>query len=51
MHGFLLSVGAYTTIDYPNATYTSANGINDAGEIVGRRDDAAGKTHGFYAVK
>ena len=50
-HGFLLNGGTYTAIDYPNAVYTTANGINDAGQIVGRRDDAAGKVHGFYAVK
>jgi hypothetical protein len=51
MHGFLLSTGTYTSIAYPNATYTSANGITDLGEIVGRHDDSAGHTHGFYAVK
>ena len=51
MHGFLLSNGTYTAIDYPNASYTSANGINDLGEIVGQWTTPAGHTHGFYAVK
>ena len=37
-------------INYPNATFTSANGINDFGEIVGRHDDSA-VTRGFYALK
>jgi len=31
--------------------YRNPNGINDLGEIVGRHDDTAGHTHGFYAVK
>jgi probable HAF family extracellular repeat protein len=35
-HGFLLSKGTFTTIDVPGAGLLSeANGINDAGEIVG----------------
>ena len=34
-HGFLLSGGVYSTIDYPGATYTYLNGINDLGQIVG----------------
>ena len=44
--------GQYTLIDYPAAqasgpvTITTARGINDAGTIVGRWDDANG-THGF----
>jgi probable HAF family extracellular repeat protein len=29
----------------------SATGINDLGKIVGRRDDAVGHTHGYYAVE
>jgi hypothetical protein len=27
-HGFLLSKGAFTTIDVPGASYTEARGIN-----------------------
>jgi uncharacterized membrane protein len=36
-HGFLLSGGVYTTIDYPgvDAIGTVARGINDSGKIVG----------------
>ena len=52
LHGFLLSGGTYSAIDYPNAINTYVTGINDFGEIVGQWDDAAGmRTHGFYAVK
>src|SRR5215469_7756305 len=46
-HGFLLSQGVYTSIDFPGANSTSANGINSEGEIVGQYFDAAGKEHGF----
>jgi uncharacterized membrane protein len=34
-HGYLLSDGVFTTIDYPGAVYTGASGINARGEIVG----------------
>ncbi len=34
-HGFLLSGGQLTTIDFPGALATSANGINPSGDIVG----------------
>ena len=34
-HGFLLSGGQYTTIDFPNAAATVARGISPGGEIVG----------------
>jgi uncharacterized membrane protein len=40
-HGFLLSGGYYTTIDYPGATFTFLFGINDVGQIVG---SAAGRS-------
>jgi hypothetical protein len=33
--GFKLVGKTYTTIDYPGATLTSANGINKSGDIVG----------------
>ena len=47
-HGFLTNDGVtFTTIDAPNASSTSANGINDAGEIVGHFADATGRLHGF----
>jgi probable HAF family extracellular repeat protein len=38
---------AFTTIDFPGATLTNAQGINDQGEIVGFYTDSAGRTHGF----
>jgi uncharacterized membrane protein len=34
-HGFLLTGGQFTTLDFPGALATSANGINPAGDIVG----------------
>jgi uncharacterized membrane protein len=37
----------FTTIDFPGAVLTNAQGINDAGEMVGLYTDIAGKTHGF----
>jgi uncharacterized membrane protein len=45
-HGFLRSRGHDTTIDYPNAVLTYANGINERGEIIGAYND--GVSHGFY---
>ena len=50
-HGFSRdAAGNITFIDYPLAgvQLTTARGINDAGTIVGRYDDAAGVTHGFF---
>jgi len=55
-HGFLLSGGTYTIIDDPleaggvipgQGTGTDAEGINDAGQIVGYYYDSNGITHGF----
>src|SRR5215471_6560158 len=34
-HGFILSKGQVTTLDYPGADYTELTGINDNGDIVG----------------
>jgi probable HAF family extracellular repeat protein len=34
-HGFLLSGGTYTTIDYPGSSGTLVTGMNDNGQIVG----------------
>ena len=45
-HGFLLSGGEFTSIDFPGASSTIAFGINPGGDIVGRYD-IAGVTHGF----
>jgi probable HAF family extracellular repeat protein len=46
-HGFLLSGGVYTTIDFPGALNTDAFGINDIGEIVGVFFGQDGNEHGF----
>jgi hypothetical protein len=46
-HGFLLSDGHYISIDVPDATFTSAVGINDSGDIVGRFISADGVSHGY----
>ena len=51
---YLLTAGAagaqglvFTTIDFPGAVLTNAQGINAQGEIVGFYTDTAGRTHGF----
>ena len=41
----------FTTIDVPDATYTEANGINPAGEIVGLYSDASDVGHGYLFNK
>ncbi len=47
-HGFLYSGGQFTTIDPPlTVGYSTVNGINDMGQIVGEYRDAGGRTHGF----
>jgi hypothetical protein len=40
----------FTGIDVPGATFTSANGINGRGEVVGHYSDSSG-THGFIYDK
>jgi probable HAF family extracellular repeat protein len=46
-HGFLLSQGAYTTLDPPGSSLTVAEAINNAGVIVGVYLDAKLDQHGF----
>lgn len=46
-HGFLLSGGAYTSIDFPGAIYTELWRINDFGEILGRYLNPDGSFHLF----
>jgi probable HAF family extracellular repeat protein len=49
-HGFLYSGGTYTTLDDPDAGPTGvtiAQGINDAGRIVGYTIDQSGSEAGF----
>jgi uncharacterized membrane protein len=48
--GFFYSNGVYTTLDYPGATQTVAQGINDLGQIVGYYVDDRGGLHGFIAT-
>jgi uncharacterized membrane protein len=53
-HGFYLSQGVYTTIDYPGATLTNARGINSEGDIVGlytNDPELNGPYHGFRRSK
>ena len=44
-HGFVLSQGAYTTINVPNSAATAVFSINAQGEIVGSYD-----SHGFVGT-
>jgi uncharacterized membrane protein len=46
-HGFLLSGGIASTIDYSGAAYTVLEGINDKGVVSGYYDDRSGIIHGF----
>jgi len=49
-HGYLLSGGALTTIDFPGATFTVATGINPSGHIVGRYRSPDGMFHGYSLI-
>jgi len=44
---YLYSEGEFTRFSVPGASRTDANGINDAGQIVGSYQDGAG-SHGFF---
>ncbi len=46
-HGWLLSQGSLTQLDYPQSTATSAFGINSNGIVVGAYTDSSTLTHGF----
>ena len=50
-HGFVLTDGVYKTIDYPDASYTSINGINWHGQITGTYTDNTGVTHAFFLAE
>jgi hypothetical protein len=39
---------SYTLLDVPGSTFTIANGINDAGQIVGGYGDAGGIVHSQF---
>jgi hypothetical protein len=49
-HGFFLNNGVYTSFDYPGAIYTFIEGINDAGDFVGRYTPINGPYHGFASI-
>jgi hypothetical protein len=49
-HGFLRTSGGYTSIDFPAATASHAQGINPGGAIAGIYTDTNKVTHGFLAV-
>ncbi len=44
---FLYSNGIYTTLAVPGGTNILADGINDAGQVVGWYFDSSGIEHGF----
>jgi hypothetical protein len=53
-HGYLLSKGVFTKIDYPGAAYTAANGLNARGEIVGgyrMPGEPAVNMHGYLRTR
>ena len=49
--GFLLSQGQFTLIDFPGATGTDTDGINDEGDVVGGYDGVDGKHHAYVLIK
>lgn len=49
-HGFLLSNGIFSSIDYPMGSDTFARDINNNSQVVGRYDDTMGRRHGFLAT-
>ena len=48
-HGFVLSGGTYSTLDFPGANFTYGGGINNFGVIVGQYQDSYGTIHGYEA--
>ncbi len=46
-HGFLISKGQFTILDFPESTFTQALGLNNHDEVVGDYMDASDLTHGF----
>lgn len=50
-HGFLLSTGVFTKLDFPGSTFTQALGLNNKNQVVGTYFDNANAQHGFvYTV-
>ena len=50
LHGFLLRGGVYATIDLPEATVTTAFGLNSFGDVVGGYIDSNGGIHGYLRI-
>ena len=52
-HGFVLSKGTYTQIDVdvPGASFTTVNGINAKGELVGHMPSATSYPTPFYGAR
>jgi hypothetical protein len=48
VRGFVLSLGAYTAIDFPNAASSFVNGVNASSQLVGTYTDQAGKQHAYF---
>jgi hypothetical protein len=46
-HGFVIVAGTATSLDYPGATYTVVEGMNDKGYATGQYQDSSGFIHGF----
>lgn len=46
--GFLIIGGTASKVDFPNATYTVMEGLNDKGIATGQFEDASSVIHGFY---
>lgn len=46
-HGFFLSFGTFTKLDFPHSTFTQALGLNNKNEVVGVYTDTANMNHGF----
>jgi hypothetical protein len=50
-HGYLLRKGNLSSIDFPDAVFTAAIGINPQGDIVGFYKSADGVSHGYLLTK
>jgi hypothetical protein len=49
-HGFVVLGGTFYAFDFPGASFTDANGLNNSGVIVGSYLDASGTEHGYTAL-
>jgi len=49
-HGYLQTGSIYSIIDFPNASQTGCEGINNSGQVVGGYVDHAGISHGFTLI-